>query len=88
MPCAAKFLGSAARVQATSAGGRGGKSSWNFSLNSDTLLLRFSKAPPFSKSRASYDEEHLRQLFLYVEFTFSHTALKEELEPGYARTSG
>lgn len=80
---AAKFLGSAASIKTSSAGGRGDQSTWAFDSHANTLVLRFAKASPLSRSRVTYDEHHLRQLFMYVECTYSHTALKEELEPGY-----
>jgi hypothetical protein len=64
--------------------GRGSQGTWAFDAAAGTLLLRFAKAAPLSRNRVLYDEDHLRQLFLYVECTFSHTALQEELEGGCA----
>eukprot|EP00892_Ulva_mutabilis_P001825 jgi/Ulvmu1/11643/UM008_0047.1 len=56
--------------------------SWEFQAGSCELLLRFPRcaASGTAWDRREYDEAHLRQLFLYVEFTVSYTALPEELE--------
>ena len=70
-------------MEVSSEGGRRGKTNWTLDPKSNSLVLRFAKASPVSGSKVAYDEGHLRQLYMYVECTCSHTALKEELEPGY-----
>lgn len=82
MHCAVQFLGSSVTVNSKIVQGRGRKATWTFEPSNSTLVLRFGKSSPLAASRVVYSEEHLRQLYLYVECNYSHTALKEELEPG------
>lgn len=55
--------------------------SWEFQSGGCELLLRFPRCAAAGMwDRRTYDEAHLQQLYLYVEFNITYTALPEELE--------